>query len=244
MTSWIFLAYVAALIAILLWMPSIRVPRWIGMLIGIIAAMLIYDNAVIALGGRIGDTPLLHTLSLPRFWLHAFVTPLLLVVAFGIARTSGLGWAQSRYAPYGVGVLYLLLVLAGLLPELNGLALHLACYDDTLRYSKSLYESQLCYNWQSPTSAGAPPVGSMMSIIFVLLIGLHLAVARRQLVLLLGAVIMLIGAGIPARIVGPLPANGAEILITISLILALVQATSEVNHSQEMQPLRVQPSVD
>src|SRR5699024_5006927 len=64
----------------------------------LIVAGLVYDNAVLATGRLIGEGPLLEALNLGRFWIHALVTPLLVVFAWHAITRTGAGWARTRWA--------------------------------------------------------------------------------------------------------------------------------------------------
>lgn len=74
-------------LAVRRWEPGSSSPGRIIWLL--IMAALLYDNALIALGTSFGTGKLLHSLHAVRYWLHAFLTPLLIPVAYEI-------WQQAR----------------------------------------------------------------------------------------------------------------------------------------------------
>lgn len=81
------------------------------------------DNAVPATGRFIGEGSLLEELSGARYWLHAFLTPLLVIFAWNAAARTGLAVARQRWAPFAATALYAALVVADLPTEMRGLVL-------------------------------------------------------------------------------------------------------------------------
>lgn len=61
---------------------------------------LLYDNAIIAFGTWIGASPLLESLHAVRFWLHAFLTPLIVLIAYEILQQEHLPYARTRVASF------------------------------------------------------------------------------------------------------------------------------------------------
>ena len=59
-----------------------------------IAAGLVYDNFIIAIGATIGAGELLITLSWPRFALHAICTPFTMIAIWQIADAADFRWAR------------------------------------------------------------------------------------------------------------------------------------------------------
>ena len=76
----------------------------------IVTAALIWDNAVLGLGSRIGAGPALKLLNEVRYWLHALATPLLALVAVDLIRKAGAAWAATA-AARGAALLYTALLI-------------------------------------------------------------------------------------------------------------------------------------
>ena len=87
----------------------------------LVTAALIWDNAVLGLGASIGAGRTLELLNAARFWMHALVTPLLVLVSLDLIRSAGAGWAGSA-AARGWALLYTAFAAA---MELGGTTLKL-----------------------------------------------------------------------------------------------------------------------
>lgn len=62
---------------------------------------LALDNVVAASGRFIGEGSLLRHLNLICYWLHAFLTPTLVLFSLGVLRSAGVKGMQSKPALYG-----------------------------------------------------------------------------------------------------------------------------------------------
>lgn len=109
-----------------LWSRVPRVARvW---LLGVVGLGVAYDSAVVGLGAALGEGTLLHALSVPRFVVHALLTPLLILWA---ADRVGAGPRLRR----GAVALTVAATAWGVVTELPHLHLVLRYYADTVRYS-------------------------------------------------------------------------------------------------------------
>jgi hypothetical protein len=100
MDSVIFLGFAFAYLALLVWGVSLTVLRrraTVSDLALLVILGLVYDNAVIGLGATIGESAVLEALNAARFWLHAFLTPLLVLVAWHVLIGTGIRWARSAW---------------------------------------------------------------------------------------------------------------------------------------------------
>ncbi|WP_052000937.1 hypothetical protein [Gracilibacillus halophilus] len=57
---------------------------------------LLYDNLILALGRFIGTGDLLAMLNLGRYWIHALVTPTLVLFSYGVLKLTGIDWVKSN----------------------------------------------------------------------------------------------------------------------------------------------------
>ncbi|WP_240353224.1 hypothetical protein [Cohnella algarum] len=64
----------------------------------LVTAALLWDNGVLGAGRWIGEGDWLERLNRTRYWLHAFVTPLLAVVSLDLMRRAGSPWARKPAA--------------------------------------------------------------------------------------------------------------------------------------------------
>lgn len=104
MDTAIFLAFAGAYVALLLWGVALIVRRRrvvVSDLAILVVLGLVYDNSVIGLGTFIGEGPVLEGLNGARYWLHAFLTPLLVLVAWDVLRRARVHWAKTVWAAGG-----------------------------------------------------------------------------------------------------------------------------------------------
>lgn len=73
----------------------------------IVTAGLVYDNAMLALGGSIGVGQQLEQLSVPRYFMHAVSTPLLILTALGLVQRTEAHWS---FALPSIGLAVLIVV--------------------------------------------------------------------------------------------------------------------------------------
>ncbi|MEU4423809.1 hypothetical protein AB0F81_24525 [Actinoplanes sp. NPDC024001] len=158
-----------------------RHPHWVLTLLILVVLALIWDNAVLATGATLGEGDALHALSLPRFWTHALLVPLLIMVGVGLGRGHGLRLLGGRATPAAFGVLTLLLIAVGARDDILLLDLEPTRYADTLRYTNA--------------ASDGPPIPAIVTILVLVGIGVALLVRARRPWLLAGAVVMFVAAG-------------------------------------------------
>ncbi|MBL8057394.1 MAG: hypothetical protein JNK29_11880 [Anaerolineales bacterium] len=164
---------------------------------------LVYDNLVIAAGSWLGEGALLRALNVPRFVIHALLTPLLCIFAVGAARRAGLAWAQSRAVHAAVCLAATALVAWGGYWDIVRLDLVPARFFDTLRY----------VNHGAPPG---PPLGAVITILVLVGVGALLWRRVRWPWLLLGGAVMFLAAGAGAQLVAV--GNLGEIALTGALL--------------------------
>ncbi|WP_179277268.1 hypothetical protein [Actinoplanes regularis] len=176
-----------------------RRPDWALSLLILVILALIWDNAVIAIGGTLGEGEPLRTLSVPRYVTHGLLVPLLIMVGVGLARRYGIQSLAGRAVPAVFGAFTAALIVAGIWLDVIDLDLEPTRYADTLRYTNA-------------ASHGAP-IPAVVTIL--VLIGIALLVRARQPWLLAGAVAMFVAAaaGALAFWIG----NVGELLLILSI---------------------------
>lgn len=202
--------------------PEIRCAAAIAL---VVSVGLVYDNGLISLGAMIGEGELLQQMSMPRYYLHALFTPMMLFAMLQICAAAGLGFAQKAALRWAAGILAVILIPVGIYEDLVGLKLFPACYEGTVRYASRAYENQLCDTATAlePAAAGGPPIPAVTVVIIVLILGAILAVKRRSPWALLGGIIMFIGAAMPVSQFGPSPGNGAEVFFALGFAMAIAR---------------------
>jgi hypothetical protein len=182
-------------------------------IIVMIAAGLIYDNFMIAIGATIGAGDLLAALSWPRFALHAICTPFTIIAVWQFANAAEFAWARDRRAWAVVWVFVAAMIALGVQTGLIGLQIHPACYQGILRYSSAVSEAQLCFAGQATAAGHGPPIPSISTGVFALGIGVVLWRGRGWPWLFVGALIMMGAAAVPTSQFGLGASNGGEVLL-------------------------------
>ena len=226
MASILFPLFSLAHLAIVIWVIAIwrdsplAQVRCASAIVVVVTAGLVYDNAIVGLGAQIGIGSTLYGLSLPRYVLHAFVTPLMLFAIVQLAAAAEIKLAQQSWFRWAAGIVSIALIPVGIEEGLIGLELYPACFEGTVRYSTSVYANQLCSPEQLAVAAsGGPPIPAISVTLVSIFMGVLLLLRRRSPWALMGAIIMLAGAGLPMSVYGPTPGNGAEVILTLSFAL-------------------------
>ena len=222
MLSYLFLAYAVIHVAIWLWGWKLwaATGRPVALLLVLVGGtLLFYDNLRIGMGRFVGEGDLLYSLTVPAFAWHWSMLPLLVIAAGSIARLADFGWARNRLVMGAFCVAAVALSVHDI-PKIFAMDLHLACLDDTVRYTTTVKENQLCRPTDTvvPSGADAGTV-AIITNVFVLAVGIALWVRRRWPWMAAGAGAMFIAAGAFGQGRYGLPiANFGEICITLGLI--------------------------
>lgn len=152
----------------------------------IVIAGIIYDNLIIGFGAYIGEGELLKALNVPRFVIHAFFTPMIMIFGFGVARRVGIGFAQSKGAHAAICIFTTLMILLGIYEELFKMNLVPIAEDGTLRYKNE------------PSS---PPIPAIATIIVVMILAIFVWVKTKKPWYFLGTLLMFILAPMAAKFV-------------------------------------------
>lgn len=223
MLSFVFLTYSAIHIGIWLWGWKLwaETDRPTALLIVLAGSTLLFwDNFRIGIGRFIGAGDLLYNLSVPAFAWHWAVLPLLVIAAGSVARLAGLKWAQNRLL-MGAFCVVAVALSAHDIPKIFSMDLHVACLDDTVRYTTVVKEAQLCNPDDQIVSRGADAaIVAIITNVIVLGVGIALWIQRGWAWLAVGSGVMFIAAGGFARSTYGLPiANFGEICITLGFIV-------------------------
>jgi hypothetical protein len=171
----------SALFVVLIWQVSNKRNSY-ALLLAAVLAGLFYDTLIIGIGKFIGEGDLLKTLNAGRFYVHALLTPTMMIFGFGVLRKAGVKWAQGRTAHIIVCVVTTLLIALGAYSDILRLDLQTKIVADTLRY---VNEGGL----------KGPPIPAILSIIFLIVAGISLWRNTGWKWLAIGAIIMFIAAG-------------------------------------------------
>lgn len=164
---------------------------------------LVYDNAILAGGAWIGHGELLERLSVPRFFMHAFGKPLLMLSAMGLVRRSGVTWARSGLIAGGVAALTQAMIAVGVEADLLQLHLVAKAPAGVVSYGNA--------------STVGPPIAPVVTIVFLIAAGLVVWWHNGGLWLLAGAVAQFVAAAIGDAIV--IAGNLGELALLAGLIV-------------------------
>ncbi len=223
MLSFIFLTFAVIHIAIWIWGWKLwaETGRPVALLLVLVGAtLLFYDNFRIGIGRFIGEGDLLYAMSVPAFAWHWSLLPLLVIAAGSVARLAGLAWARNRLVMGAFCVAAVALSIHDI-PKIFSMDLHIACLDDTVRYTTTVKEGQLCNPTDTVTLRGADAaLVAIITNVVVLAVGIALWIQRGWAWLAVGSGLMFIAAGGFARSRYGLPiANLGEISITLGFIV-------------------------
>ena len=167
---------------------------------------LMFDNVVLALGSPLGRGQLLRALSIPRYWIHAIGTPLLILLVLEIGSRCGLSWTQRRrwawtlFAFVGIGF--------GLGHDGFGQKLKYSTSGGVARYANEAVKG--------------PPVSSIAVIIIMIAVSVMIWQRGYSSMMAVCSLVMLVGAAVGASF--PLLGNLAECFFVIALLAGMQAA--------------------
>jgi hypothetical protein len=174
-------------------------------LILLVIAGLIYDNGILASGTLIGEGGLLENLNAARFWLHAFLTPLLVIFAWNAVSRTGVQWAKSKWMRYGIYLVFLGLVLLELVTEVFGLELKASREYGVLSY-------------ENAAQGGGPPLMVLIVTAFLLVASIMVWVKQKWPWFFAGTVLMGIGSAVEFPVESAAIVNAFELVLLLSLL--------------------------
>jgi hypothetical protein len=201
MSSAVFLLYALAQLALFVWL--LRVYRATGAAVALLLFVpqffLFYDNFIVGIGRWIGPGETLEALSWPRFWAHWLAGSWLIIAAGAIARHAGFAWAKPRWVMAAFCIVTVALIVGHDLPNFWRVELHPVCVGDTVRYTSTVREGQSCLDPAfTLAQRNGFPLAPIVTNFIVIAVGVALAVGRRFPWMLVGAVLMLVTAAVPA----------------------------------------------
>lgn len=167
---------------------------------------LIYDNVIIASGKFIGEGALLQTLSYLRFYLHAIVTPTLILFAWSMYHHMNVEEPDPQ--PSFKILAYLItigLISYELMTLITGLELMAK-----REYGLLTYDT---------TSSMGMPMMIIIVMIVLGLVGFILLRVERNFWMLLGTILTFIGSILTIWFKHPALMNGFEFLLIVSLLI-------------------------
>ncbi|SER55196.1 hypothetical protein SAMN04487944_10623 [Gracilibacillus ureilyticus] len=170
---------------------------------------LVYDNALLAFGRFIGAGELLETLNAARYWIHAIVTPTLVLYCYGILKLLNIEWVNSNKGKMVFYYITLLLIAIELIIEVIPLNL------------KPVWENGVL-NYAPVTANNHPPYMILAVTVILLVTSIILCKKTKWKWMLIGTVLM--GAGSAAAPLFPSGAltNGFELILIFTLVITKI----------------------
>jgi hypothetical protein len=186
MIGLLYLQYALLTLALLIWAVQLchRIPTLAATLSVPVAAGLLYDNVVLALGAILAAGPLLFALNWPRYLLEALAAPLFIPIFADLARRGGASRLAARPARLLVAAITLALMIYGLV-GLVGLTLVPVVSGGGVRYVSAEFD--------------APVIGVAITLAG-LLAGAAIWRARGWPWLAIAAIIVLVASGLSAAL--------------------------------------------
>jgi hypothetical protein len=175
---------------------------WLVVVLGV---ALSFDNVAVAVGRIVGFGDALYAINLPRFWIHALMTPLIVVAAAVPARRLGVRWSRSVLV--AGALLVTVFVIVGIVELFVALELTPTTDGDALRYSNA--------------AVAGPPLPALGTVLLLIAAGVHLWRSAESPWLCLGSLVMLgtAAAGTSVFWLG----NFGELVLYASIVATMSQ---------------------
>lgn len=205
----------AVLLVLAIWLSSLlaRTGSLAAACTLIVTLGLVYDNGVIAAGNLIGAGPLLEALNWPRYVIHAFATPLLVMVSFNLARRFGLQWASRSGWRLGFWALTVLLIGYGVVVELLPLSLVAENNDGIVSYG--------------PAGGAGFPLPAIVTMLPLTVIGIILWIRRGWPWLAVGSLLAFAGFGVAPALDFTVLGQIAEVVLIGGIALSESHLTND-----------------
>ncbi len=188
----------------------------------VLLLLLWFDVLTVAVGGWIGDTPLLQTMSRIRYVWFYLTMPLLLIAVGALARQANFAWAKPKWV---IGLICI--VATGFIvtdvPRMLNAEFQVACYGDTLRHVARVTVGQACPG--GVEGAGGWFTSFSIPIVFlsVTLVGVLLWVRRGWPWLGVSALAFMGATAIPTAITTPFLTYPLDTLMTAAFVFAAIK---------------------
>ena len=157
--------------------------NYYALLVLMVVFGLAYDNFALAAGGVIPAGDLLRALNVPRYWVHALFTPMMMIAAFGALRLSGSKFAQGKTWHIIICVLATALIALGSYTDIFNLTLEPVVSGGLTRYVNTFEFLK------------GPPIPAVVTVLVVLIFGILLWRNTRFPWLFVSALVMFGAAG-------------------------------------------------
>ncbi|WP_309129378.1 hypothetical protein [Microbacterium sp.] len=211
MDSILYLVFALAYAVLFFWMIALTLSRRriiASDLAALVVAALVYDNAVLAVGALVGEGEGLRVANGLRFWMHAFATPLLVIVGWHAMSRAGIRWAARGWAAAAAVALSAVLI-----------AWELAT--STLRMELVAETEYGAVSYSDAAAPAGPPVMALIVVAVLLLAGILVWIRQKWPWLTVAAVVMVAGISIPLPVQSGAVTNAFELLLLIGVVATI-----------------------
>ncbi|WP_208591486.1 hypothetical protein [Gracilibacillus suaedae] len=191
--------------------------RSLTLFLYIVIAGLIVDNLIIAFGKFIGTGPFLENLHLFRYWIHAIVTPTLILFCLGVLRKLGKKGFHSVRAIRITLTFTCILILIEIMTVVTEIEL------------KPVSEYGILHYIPATETEGSHLMIICVSVI-LLVTWFILYHFTKWKWMLAGAIIMGIGSALPVKVESTAFTNALELLLMISLVATDITFSKKRKH--------------
>ena len=209
MDIWLYLMFALAYLVLFIIMVRSMKRNGIASLSNVLILVilpLIYDNTILGVGSWIGEGQTLEVLNTARYWMHAILTPLLIVFSLGVLRRARVNWANTSAALW-VTIAY---AFAAFMVELVTVLLNLSL-EAEVKYGVLSYGST--------NSPSGPPIMILMVTLALLVSSIILWKRTGWFWMFIGVALMLVGSMIDIPVESAAVTNAFELILLTSLVM-------------------------
>lgn len=222
MDSILYLCFAGAYLALLVWGLILLARRGrpsVSDLVLLVVLGLVYDNAILGFGAMIGEGAALEVANGARFWIHALVTPLLVLVAWSILARAGVRWAVHPAAVVVAVLVTLALIAYEVVVGAAQISLEPVREYGTLSYDDA-------------NAASGPPLMVLVVAAALLVAGIGAWIRQRWPWLTIVTVIMVIGSAVPIPIPSGAATNAFELILLIGILSTIAFQDARERHAK------------
>ncbi len=195
--------------------------------IALVEFVTFFDNAVVALGNRLGIGDMNRGLNRTRFFLHAICISLLLPGYAGIGQLAGASGFDSTLFNTVVIALTLGIALFGYFAGYRPLKLITPVdYYGCLRYAQVVtttsQRSDYSYSQEELEQQGLPPFASIITVVIGLMLSIWIGISAGFWIPAIVTGLMLLAGRFPANEWGALATSFLEIIFSMGIVYSLV----------------------
>lgn len=183
-----------------------------------------FDSFAVATGRFIGEGNIMLAATYLRYSMHWAALPLLFIVAGMLLRRAGFQFAENKF----VMGLFCVVAVFFIVEDFRYIFIvdfYPACFGETLRYVTNISPGQEC----SPEMAGVgspdtpSPAAAILVNFTLMAVGIAIWVRHKWPWLFLGCFVMLLAAGTPQSIAGPILGNAGEPIFNFAVVAAVIR---------------------